>query len=128
METLITSGIEVNVSTLYQPAHSSPAQGEFMHTYHITLHNHNLFPVQLLRRRWLITDGFGQTQIVEGDGVVGRQPVIYPADSYQYVSGCHLNSGIGKMEGTYTFVNKLSRAEFEVTIPVFKLEATTILN
>jgi len=66
--------------------------------------------------------------VEEGDGVVGRQPVLYPGDSFQYVSGCNLLTSIGKMEGVYIFENKALKQEFEVTIPPFKLVAPMVLN
>ena len=128
METLITSGVEVQVETIFQPDHSNVIKSEFFFSYHITLFNHNNFTVQLLRRRWKISDSNFDIHHVEGDGVVGRQPVLYPGDSFQYVSGCNLASPIGKMEGVYVFENKLTRGEFEVTIPAFKLIAPIILN
>ncbi|MCW5907939.1 MAG: Co2+/Mg2+ efflux protein ApaG [Chitinophagales bacterium] len=128
MKTLITQGIEVNVETFYQPAHSHPHNGKFVFAYHISISNHNLFTVQLLRRKWLVTDAYTDKRIVEGEGVVGRQPILYPGDSYQYVSGCNLATPIGKMEGVYYFENKITREIFEVNVPVFKMEAPEILN
>lgn len=128
MQTLITQGIEVTVETFFQPDHSSPRSGEYVFAYHINISNHNLFTVQLLRRKWIITNGFGDVKKVEGEGVVGRMPVLYPGDSYQYVSGCNLFTPIGKMYGAYVFVNKTTGAEFEVAVPVFKMEAPEILN
>lgn len=128
METLITSGIEVQVETIFQPSHSNVMKNEFLFAYHITLFNHNNFTVQLKRRNWKITDSNFDVRHVEGDGVVGRQPVLYPADVFQYVSACNLATAIGKMEGTYIFENKQTRHEFEVAIPEFKLIAPVILN
>lgn len=128
METLITSGIEVQVETIFQPEHSDILRSEFFFNYHITIFNHNNFTVQLLRRKWQITDSNLGTRMVEGDGVVGRQPVLYPGDSFQYVSGCNLATGIGKMEGIYVFENKPLRKEFEVKIPAFKMVAPMLLN
>jgi len=128
MEILITSGVEVQVETIFQPGHSNALKNEFFFTYHITLFNHNHFTVQLLRRKWKITDSNFDIRHVEGDGVVGRQPVLYPGDSFQYVSGCNLQTLIGKMEGTYVFENKLTRTEFDVAIPAFKLVVPIVLN
>ncbi len=128
METLTTQGVEVQVEPFYQEEHSKPMSNEFVHAYRITIFNHNQFTIQLLRRKWLITDSNSDENVVEGDGVVGRQPVLYPGDSYQYVSGCNLTTPIGKMEGVYVFENKLNRREFEVKIPMFKLVAPLILN
>jgi ApaG protein len=128
MQTLITSGVEVKVETYYQAGYSKPILNEHMHSYRITLYNHNSFAVQLLRRVWLITDANADVKTVEGEGVVGRQPVLYPGDSYSYVSGCNLATALGKMEGLYIFDNKVSGKEFEVKIPVFRLVAPFILN
>ena len=128
MTTLITSGVEVAVETVYQPEYSNPLKGEFVFAYHIELNNHNNFTVQLMRRKWKITDSNLDIKTVDGDGVVGRQPVLYPGDSYQYVSGCNLATPIGKMEGVYVFENKTTGQEFEVSIPVFKLVFPVLLN
>src|ERR1700722_20026616 len=128
MQTLITSGVEVKVETFYEEDYSKPMVNEFVYSYRITLFNHNSFAVQLLRRVWIITDANSDVRTVEGEGVVGRQPVLYSGDSYQYVSGCNLATPIGKMEGLYIFDNKASGKEFEVKIPVFRLVAPVILN
>jgi ApaG protein len=128
METLITAGVEVQVETVFQPEQSNELNGVFLFAYHINLLNHNNFTVQLISRKWKITDSASDVRFVEGDGVIGRQPVLYPGDTYQYVSGCDLTSPIGKMEGTYIFENKVSGEKFEVSIPAFKLIAPVILN
>ncbi|MCS6935661.1 MAG: Co2+/Mg2+ efflux protein ApaG [Chitinophagales bacterium] len=128
MATLITEGVEVIVETAYQPAHSNPAEYSYVHAYRITIINHNTFTVQLLRRKWIITDGPYGKSIVEGEGVVGRQPVLYPGDSHEYVSGCNLQSTIGRMEGAYIFQNKTNGKEFTVKIPRFDLVAPQVLN
>ena len=128
MQTLTTCGVEVKVESFYQQGYSKPMNNEFMFAYRITIFNHNSFAVQLLRRMWIISDANADVRTVEGEGVVGRQPVIYPGDSYEYTSGCNLATAIGKMEGLYIFDNKTSGKEFEVKIPVFKLVAPLILN
>lgn len=128
MATLITQGVEVHVATRYQPEQSQPARGVYVFVYQITISNHNSFTVQLLRRRWEITDSNLDFNVVEGDGIVGRQPVLYAGDTHQYMSGCQLKTAIGKMEGVYIFDNKITGEEFTVRIPTFQLVATDILN
>ena len=128
MGTLTTCGVEVRVENFYQESYSRPMNNEFVFAYRITIFNHNSYAVQLLRRMWIISDANSDVRTVEGEGVVGRQPVIYPGDSYEYVSGCNLATAIGKMEGLYIFDNKISGKEFEVKIPVFKLISPIILN
>lgn len=128
MVSIISEGIEVNVETFYQPDYSNPSNQEFMFAYRITLCNHNTFPVQLQRRHWFIVDSNGTKREVEGEGVVGIQPKLNPGDKYQYVSGCNLHTEMGKMFGTYLMENLDTSNLFEVTIPVFEMEAPFKMN
>jgi len=121
MASKISEGIEVNVETFYQPDYSNPLSGEFMFAYRITIENRNSFPVKLVRRHWYIFDSNGQTREVEGEGVVGVQPLLNPGEKYQYVSGCNLRSEMGKMHGTYLMEKVNTSKTFEVNIPAFEM-------
>ena len=103
MVTEITEGIKVSVETEYQPEYSSPSQYHYVFTYRITIENESENTIQLLRRHWFIHDANTIIREVEGEGVVGQQPVLEPGQDHKYVSGCNLKSGIGKMKGTYLF-------------------------
>ena len=111
----------MSVDTFYQPDYSNPLQSEFMFAYRITLENHNPFPIKLHRRNWQIFDSNGTHREVEGEGVVGVQPILKPGESYQYVSGCNLRTEMGKMKGTYQMENLNSKQMFEVDIPAFEM-------
>ncbi len=101
MVTEITKGIKVSVETEYQKEYSSPRQFHYVFTYKVTIENQSENTIQLRRRHWFIKDaGYGDRE-VEGVGVIGVQPVIEPGEFHQYVSGCNLKSGIGKMFGNY---------------------------
>jgi len=121
MNSIISEGVQVSVDTFYQPDYSNPLQSEFMFAYRITLENHNSFPIKLHRRNWQIFDSNGTHREVEGEGVVGVQPVLKPGESYQYVSGCNLRTEMGKMKGTYQMENLNSKLMFEVDIPAFEM-------
>lgn len=121
MNSTTTQGVEVSVETYYQPDYSNPVSGEFMFAYRITIENHNQFPVKLHRRHWFIFDSNGENREVEGEGVVGVQPVLQPGDRYQYVSGCNLRSEMGRMSGTYQMENMDTRHFFDVRIPAFEM-------
>jgi ApaG protein len=121
MVSKLTEGIEVGVETFYQPDYSNPISGEFMFAYRIYIENHNQFAVKLQRRHWHIVESNGLTREVEGEGVVGVQPVLQPGEHYQYVSGCNLRSEMGKMYGTYLMENLYNKETFEVNIPVFEM-------
>ena len=121
MNSIISEGVQVSVDTFYQPDYSNPLQSEFMFAYRITLENHNSFPIKLHRRNWQIFDSNGTHREVEGEGVVGVQPMLKPGESYQYVSGCNLRTERGKMKGTYQMENLNSKQMFEVDIPAFEM-------
>ncbi|MEI9934208.1 MAG: Co2+/Mg2+ efflux protein ApaG [Ferruginibacter sp.] len=124
----ISEGINVSVETFYQPDYSNPVNSEYMFAYRIIIENNNTFPVKLLRRHWFIYDAAGTMREVEGEGVVGVQPVINPNESYKYISGCNLRTEIGKMHGTYLMENLNKQKQFEVTIPVFEMTVPFKLN
>ncbi|HAK10929.1 MAG TPA: Co2+/Mg2+ efflux protein ApaG [Chitinophagaceae bacterium] len=121
MVSKISSGVEITVETFYQSDYSNPLNHEFMFAYRITIENHNGFAVKLLRRHWYIFDSNGDKREVEGEGVVGVQPVLEPNERYQYVSGCNLRSEMGKMYGTYLMENLNNKATFSVKIPAFQM-------
>ncbi|OPZ17934.1 MAG: CO2+/MG2+ efflux protein ApaG [Bacteroidetes bacterium ADurb.BinA245] len=118
---MISEGIKVSVETTYQPDFSNPLQSEFVFSYHITIENHNAFPVKLHRRHWYIFDSDATFREVEGEGVVGVQPTILPGKSYEYTSSCNLNSEIGKMNGHYEMENLFNKKFFFVDIPAFEM-------
>lgn len=128
MVSKISEGIEVSVETFYQPDYSNAVSGEFMFAYRITIENHNSYPVKLHRRHWYIVDSNGTNREVEGEGVVGIQPILSPGERYQYVSGCNLHSEMGKMYGTYDMENLDDKSMFEVNIPVFEMVVPFKMN
>ncbi|MFM2362105.1 MAG: Co2+/Mg2+ efflux protein ApaG [Sphingobacteriales bacterium] len=121
MNSIVSEGIAISVETFYQPDYSNPVQGEFMFAYRIHIENLNNFPVKLHRRHWYIFDSNGSHREVEGEGVVGVQPVLKPGENYQYVSGCNLRTEMGKMYGTYQMENLNNKKSFQVTIPAFEM-------
>jgi ApaG protein len=128
MQTAITRGVKVSVETFYQPDYSSPLSGEFAFAYRITITNQSEHTIQLLRRHWFIIDATGDQKEVEGEGVVGQQPMLEAGFSYQYISGCNLRTEIGKMYGTYLMQRVSDGKMFYVIIPVFLLIANNKLN
>lgn len=128
MVTAITDGVKVSVETIYQPEYSNPANEHFMFAYRIEISNLSDYPVQLMRRQWFIFDSNSSRREVEGEGVVGLQPIIEPGESHVYVSGCNLKTDMGSMQGKYLMKRLLDDAEFEVDIPEFQLIAPYKLN
>ncbi len=128
MVSKISEGVTISVETFFQPDYSNPVNSEYMFAYRVTIENNNTFPVQLLSRHWYIFDSNGANREVEGEGVIGVQPLINPGEQYQYVSGCNLKSEMGKMHGTYLMENKNNSKSFEVNIPVFEMTVPFKLN
>jgi ApaG protein len=96
-----TDGIRVNVQSHYVAEQSSPRDDRYVFAYTITISNESERTAQLRTRHWIITDGRGTVEEVRGDGVVGEQPRLQPGQSFQYTSGCVLNTPIGTMQGSY---------------------------
>jgi ApaG protein len=118
----ITEGITVRVAVNFLPEQSRIAAGKWFWVYHIRIENGSDETVKLLTRHWRITDGNGSVSLVEGDGVVGEQPVLRPGESHDYVSGCPLTTPTGSMTGHYTFRREDGSA-LDAAIPFFPLAA-----
>ncbi|GGY00140.1 protein ApaG [Litchfieldella qijiaojingensis] len=117
----LSATIRVHVEPTYREAESSPAEQRYVFSYAITVHNHSLHSVQLLARYWKITQGSGKVQEVRGKGVVGKQPLIGPGQTFRYTSRAVLECPVGVMEGAYTCVEAHSQQAFEVRISPFRL-------
>ena len=118
-----TAGIRVDVRVYYLEEQSRPDNGRFVWAYHVRIHNGTSETVQLLRRSWRITDGSGQVMLVEGEGVVGEQPVLAAGESFEYTSGTPLATPSGFMTGTYHMLRRDSGERFDVAIPLFSLDS-----
>jgi len=128
MVTKITDGVKISVETIYQPEYSNPANEHFMFAYRVHIENLTENSVQLLNRHWDIFDSNGTKREVEGEGVVGQQPIIEPGDNHEYVSGCNLKTDIGSMRGSYEMERIVDGLKFRVNIPEFYLIAPYKLN
>lgn len=117
----ITQGIEVSVEPYYLDDKSKPEESEYIWAYMVEIHNAGDVPVQLKTRYWKITDALGRVEEVRGPGVVGEQPVIEPGETYEYSSGCPLQTTSGIMEGSYS-MERPDGSTFDVAIPAFSLD------
>jgi ApaG protein len=114
-----TRSIEVTVDPSYVEAESG--NGRYFWSYTISITNGGNQVVQLRSRHWRITDGNGRTEEVKGAGVVGKQPVLKPGESFSYTSGCPLSTPSGIMVGTYQ-VETDGGERFNIAIPAFSLD------
>ena len=127
MTTADANRIRVDVSTNYVEDQSNPGEGRFVFSYTITIRNEGTKPARLVTRHWLITDANGKVQEVRGDGVVGQQPNLQPGESFEYTSGCVLETPHGTMHGTYQMVRP-DGERFDAEIAPFLLAVPNSLN
>jgi ApaG protein len=121
-----TEGIRVWVRPRFSLAQSDPAEGTFVFSYQVGLANEGGQPAQLLFRHWRIHDAVAGDSLVDGEGVIGQQPLLGPGESHQYSSYCVLRSPVGYMEGYYTF-ERPDGTRFKVEVPRFQLSGPLVL-
>lgn len=121
MPIAISNHVKISVETAYQNDKVHNTSGNHMFSYRITIENKGEFTIQLLRRHWDIIDSVAGYNTVDGDGVVGEQPILEPNESFSYISGCALEGEFGKMSGHYIMYRQFDEKEFEVKIPDFQL-------
>lgn len=117
----ISNSIEISVTPEYLDGQSIPEEYYYVWAYHITIQNLGLRPVTLKSRYWEIVDSNGKKQVVEGEGVIGKQPTIKPGERFSYSSGTPLNSTSGIMKGNYKMLSDDGQ-EFLAKIPSFSLD------
>ncbi|MBS0325070.1 MAG: Co2+/Mg2+ efflux protein ApaG [Proteobacteria bacterium] len=119
--------ISVSPKSIYLEARSDPGKGQYVFAYTITVTNTGTVAAQLVSRHWIITDADRRVQEVRGAGVVGRQPVLKPGESFEYTSGTSLATAVGTMHGSYQMVAE-DGTEFDAPIPLFALSIPRTLH
>lgn len=120
----VTRGVRVEVKARYSEEHSDPERPLWFFLYTITVENTGNETVQLINRHWEITDGNGRVEHVRGPGVVGKQPVLAPGESFEYTSGCPLSTRFGFMKGEYEMNVTGSDEMFEAEVAGFPLRTS----
>ncbi|MCB4799614.1 Co2+/Mg2+ efflux protein ApaG [Neotamlana laminarinivorans] len=124
----VTKGIKISVETTFEGSFYKNYKIQYAFGYTVTIENQSKDSVQLNARHWEIFDALNNIEIVSGEGVIGKKPVIKPGESHTYTSGCLLSSPFGAMQGFYSMVNFTTTKKFDVTIPTFKLSAPFAVN
>lgn len=124
----ITRGIKVEVETHFEGTFYKNYKMHYAFGYNVTIENQSKESVQLITRHWEIFDSLNNVEIIDGEGVIGKKPVLKPGEKYSYNSGCLLTSPYGSMKGHYNMISFNSSKSFSVHIPTFKLSAPFALN
>ncbi|WP_269619678.1 Co2+/Mg2+ efflux protein ApaG [Zhongshania sp. BJYM1] len=119
--------VDIQVESQFLPDQSEPTQQRFAFAYTITIRNTSEEAVRLLNRHWIITDGDNQVQEVQGEGVIGKQPLIPPGESFSYTSGAVIDTAVGTMEGSYEMISASGRP-FIAPIGIFSLARPSALH
>ena len=125
---LLTSGIRVSVKVFFEGTYFKNYILNYSYAYHITIENEGKEAVQLQSRHWVIIDSLRPQTLIDGEGVVGKKPVIYPGKAFSYKSGSLISSSVGAMIGHYNFINLATTKKFKAYIPKFKLSPAFALN
>ena len=123
----MSHGIRIEVRTAYLADQSAPAARRYAFSYTITIANQGTASAKLMTRHWIITNAEGAVQEVRGDGVVGHQPHLEPGQSFEYTSGCVLDTPQGTMQGSYQMVRD-NGGQFDAEIEPFLLAVPNSLN
>ena len=127
MSDTMTRGIRVQVQSFYDEERSSPQESYYFFSYRVRISNQGGETAQLVSREWIITDGNGDAQRVQGPGVVGEQPVLAPGDEFEYTSFCPLPTPVGSMQGSYRMVLENGES-FDADIAPFSLAVPHAVN
>ncbi len=122
-----TNPVDIQVESQYLAEQSAPEDSRYAFAYTITLRNTGDEAVRLLNRHWIITDGDNQVQEVQGEGVVGKQPLIEPGETFTYTSGAIIDTAVGTMEGSYEMISASGR-RFIAPIAMFSLAQRSALH
>jgi ApaG protein len=125
MSDTTTRGIRIEIESEYLPDHSNRETYTF--AYHVRISNVGEETAQLVSREWIITDGDGHVERVEGPGVVGEFPQIDPGEAFEYTSFCPLPTSMGTMQGSYTMRTRAGE-RFEAAISAFTLAVPGVVN
>ena len=128
MVTQITKGIKISAITNFEGTYFKNQTLHYAFSYEITIENHSKDSVQLITRHWEISDALKDTEIIEGEGVIGKKPMLKPGESHTYRSGCLLSSPFGAMLGYFNMINYTNTRNFRVIVPTFRLSAPFALN
>ena len=120
---IVTEGVRVQAIASYLPGQSSPGESKFVFAYRIRISNEGTRRARLLSRHWVIINGNGDREDVEGPGVVGKHPSLAHGDMFEYTSFCPLDTEWGSMEGTYK-MQRDDGTEFDVRIARFYLSTS----
>lgn len=115
------SGLRVTVDrVVFHPEAQTPADRPHCFVYFVTIHNDAELPVTIRGRKWVVHAEDGEVTVLEGDGVVGKTPLLHPGETFTYNSFHLLRTKAAVAEGAYFGVDSNGRGVF-TRIPRFRM-------
>ncbi len=108
---LIESKVVSSMSILHLGIHQN------IFVYSVLIKNNSEHPIKLETRKWFISETNGKTSVIEGEGVVGKVPVIEPNTSFEYQSFAVTAVEFASMCGEYFFKDQKTLENFTMPIP-----------
>ncbi len=118
--------LQIVVNSRYLPEHSRPSERRWFFAYRVRILNEGPMAAQVQRRHWIITDAHGETEEIEGAGIIGATPWLPPTAAFEYTSYCPLSTPSGVMHGSL-LCTRDDGSEFTVEIPPFDLLSANVL-
>ena len=122
MYSSFSNSIKVTAIPLYQGESVEEDKEYSVWSYNIIIENHSDTTIKILIRYWKIIDSSGLIHEITGNGVVGKNPVIFPGDLFEYTSFTNLHTSSGVMVGKYYAENVDTGQSMEIDIPAFSLD------
>ena len=114
-------GLRVKIDdVIYMPSLDAPPDKPHPFVYFISIFNDSSIPVTIRGRKWVVVEEGGETTVVEGDGVVGQQPVIAAGEHFSYNS-YHVVGRAADVSGAF-FGETAAGDWVFARIPEFRLE------
>jgi ApaG protein len=117
-------GLRVTLDRLvYQNVEADSPLRPHCFIYFITIHNESQLAVQIVGRKWVVTNPHGEITAVEGEGVVGQSPILEAGQKFSYNSFHLLDSDAATAEGSYLGMDSKGRKvltripRFEMRVP-----------
>ncbi len=126
MSDTTTKGVRIQIKSVFVPERSSEDDDYYFFAYRVRISNVGEEMVQLVSRHWVITDGNGDTEEVEGAGIIGATPWLPPSAAFEYTSYCPLSTPSGMMHGSL-LCSRDDGSEFTVEVPPFDLLSAEVL-
>lgn len=114
-------GLRVTVEdVVYMPGLDAPVEKPHPFVYFITIHNDSPVPVTLLGRKWVVRESNNEVTVVEGEGIVGQNPLIEPGGNFAYNS-YHVVATSAEVAGAF-FGEAAAGDPIFVRIPPFQMK------